>query len=210
VPIDTTSFELKKIRGGQEDLFLPRWVILNPEPATDIPSIDMLCGAETGFNGPTNVEGVEGAPKHQYCCSEGEKLRWPEFASKTHDNPTVEKGHISKAARKLLPDEIRDCRPSDFFHTQISRKFIQGCIVNTTNAQAAAEGADFGGTVYTDYKPFDLEEVNKMIGLLFLNGLAPRPMFTMWFEHHNIFGNEFIGKAMNKQMACGQRSIQGI
>ena len=127
-----------------------------------------------------------------------------------NNNPIVENGHTSTAARELLPDEIRDCHPSDFFHTQISRKFIQRCIVDTTNARAAAEGAGFGGTVYTDYEPFDLEEVNKMIGLLFLNGLAPRPIFKMWFEHHNIFGNEFIGKALNKQMARGQRSIRGI
>ena len=210
VPIDAESFVFKKIRGGEADLSLPRWVILNPEPAPDIPGIDMLRGAEMGFNGPTNVEGVEGAPKHQYCCSEEEKVRRPEFASKKNpDRPTSEKGHISEAARKLLPDEIRDCRPKDFFDTQMLQKFVQRCITDTTNARAAAEGAGFGGTVYTDYEPFDLEEVNKMIGLLFLNGLAPRPMFTMWFEHHNIFGNEFIAKAMNKQMG-GERAIGGV
>ena len=206
VPIDAESFVFKKIRGGEADLSLPRWVILNPEPAPDIPGIDMLRGAEMGFYGPTNVKGVEGAPKHQYCCSEEEKVRRPEFASKKNpDRPTLEKGHISEATRKLLPDEIRDCRPN----TQISQKFVQRCIADTTNAQAAAKGAGFGGTVYTDYEPFDLEEVNKMIGLLFLNGLAPRPMFTMWFEHHNIFGNEFIVKAMNKQMG-GERAIRGV
>jgi hypothetical protein len=54
---------------------------INPEPATDIPGIDMLHGTEMGFDGPTNV-GVEGAPKHQYCFSEEEKVRRPEFASK--------------------------------------------------------------------------------------------------------------------------------
>ena len=134
----------------------------------------------------------------------------PEFALKKPDFPTFEKGHISEVARNLLPNEIRNCRPSDFFHTQISRKFIQRCIVDTTNARAAAEGAGFGGTVYRDYEPFDLEEVNKMIGLLFLNGLAPRPIFTMWFQHHNIFGNNFIGEAMNKQMTRCKRSIRGI
>ena len=117
VTIDADSVVFKKIQGGEADLSLPRWVILNPEPAPDIPGIDMLRGAERGFYGPTNVEGVEGAPKYQYCCSEEEKVRRPEFASKTHDNPTVEKGHVSKAARKLLPDEICDCRPGDFFHT---------------------------------------------------------------------------------------------
>ena len=42
VPIDADSFVFKKIRGGEADLSLPRWVILNPEPAPDIPGIDML------------------------------------------------------------------------------------------------------------------------------------------------------------------------
>jgi hypothetical protein len=46
-----------------------------------------------------------------------------------------------------------------------------------------------------------------MIGLLFLNGLALWPIITMWFEHHNIFGNEFIAKALNKQMTCGKKAI---
>jgi hypothetical protein len=85
VPIDAESFVFKKIRGGEADLSLPRWVSLNPEPAPDIPGIDMLRGAEMGFYGPTNVEGVEGAPKHQYCCSEEKKVRRPEFASKNPD-----------------------------------------------------------------------------------------------------------------------------
>ena len=49
VPIDAESFVFKKIRGGGADLSLPRWVILNPEPAPDIPGIDMLRGAEMGF-----------------------------------------------------------------------------------------------------------------------------------------------------------------
>ncbi len=167
----------------------------------------MLCGAVMGFYGPTNVKNVAGAPKHQYYCSEEETVRRPEFVSKDPDRPTSNKGHISDAARKLLPNEIRDCRPKDFFDTQISPKFVQRCIIDTTNARAAVEGAGFGGTVYTDYEPFNLKEVNKEIGLLFLNGLAPRPMFTMWFEQHNIFGDEFIAKAMNKQMASGKWAI---
>ena len=33
VPIDAESFVFKKIRGREADLSLPRWVILNPEPA---------------------------------------------------------------------------------------------------------------------------------------------------------------------------------
>ena len=92
-------------------------MILNSEPAPDIPGIDMLRGAEMGFYGPTNVENVAGAPKHQYCCSEEEKVRRPEFSSKNPDHPMSEKGHISDAARKLLPNEIRDCRLKHFFDT---------------------------------------------------------------------------------------------
>ena len=49
MPIDAESFVFKKIRGGEADLSLLRWVILNPEPAPDIPGIDMLRGAEMGF-----------------------------------------------------------------------------------------------------------------------------------------------------------------
>ena len=67
MPIDAESFVLKKIRGGEADLSLTRWLILNPEPAPDIPGIDMLRDAEKGFYGPTNVEGVEGAPKYKRC-----------------------------------------------------------------------------------------------------------------------------------------------
>jgi hypothetical protein len=89
--IDDESFVFKKIRGEEADLSLPRWVILNPEPAPDIPGIDMLRGAEMGFFGPTNIENAVGAPKHQYCCSEEEKVRQPKFASKDPGRPMQEK-----------------------------------------------------------------------------------------------------------------------
>jgi hypothetical protein len=110
----------------------------------------MLCGAKEGFFGPMNQENKEEAPKYQYFCREEEKICRPEFVSKTPNLPVSEKGHISPAARKLLPDEIRDCRPKHFFDTQISPEFIKRCMVDTINAQAAAEGAGFGGTIYKD------------------------------------------------------------
>jgi len=49
IPIDAESFVFKKKRDEEADLSLPRWVILNPEPAPSIPGIDMLRGAEMGF-----------------------------------------------------------------------------------------------------------------------------------------------------------------
>ena len=206
--INDESFHWRK-KVGEVDQSLPRWVILNPDPAPTVEGIDMLRGTEAGFFGPTNQEKAVGAPKFQYCCREGEKIHRPEFAYKTPNVPVSEKGHISLAARKLLPPEIQDCRPKDFFDTQISPEFVKKCIVDTTNAQAAAEGAGFGGSIYNDYEPFDLA-VYKMIGLVFVDGLSPRPQINMWFEHHPIFGNNFIAGAMNRQLPQGQWAIPGI
>jgi hypothetical protein len=152
----------------------------------------------------------EGAPKHQYCCSEAKKIRRPEFASKDPNCPVSDKGHLSPAAMQLLPENIRDCRPKDFFDTQISPDFGKRCIINTTNARAAAEGAGFGGTVYQDFEQFDLAEVYKMIGLLFVNGLSLQPRISMWFKGHKLYGNNFIASAMRKQLPQGRRAIQGL
>jgi hypothetical protein len=142
-----------KRKKGEVDASLPRWVILNPDPAPSVPGIDMLRGAQEGFFGPTNQENAVGASKSQYCCREEEKIRRPEFASKTPDLAVYEKGGISPAARKLLPEEIRDCRPKNFLDTQISPEFVKRCMVDTTNARAAAEGVGFGGTQYNDWEP---------------------------------------------------------
>jgi len=169
-------------------------------------------GAEEGFFGLTNKENAVGAPKFQYCYREEDKIRRPEFASKAENLPVSDKGHLSPAARKLLPNEVRNCCPKNFFDTQISPEFVKRCITNTTNAQAAGEGAGFGGTVYKDFEPFDLAEVYKMIGLLFVNGILPCPRINMWFEGHNIFGIDInlIARAMHKQLPRGWRSIRGI
>jgi len=207
--VDNESFVYKKKKEGVNQL-LPRWVILNPEPVPPIVGIDMLRGAEAGFFGPTNRENAVGAPKYQYCVQEGEKIVRPEFASKDPSCPALDKGHLSKAVRDLLPKKIRHYRPKHFFDTQISPNFVKSCIVNTTNAQAAAEGAEFEDTQYTDYTQFDSDEVYRMIGLLFVNGVCHRPSFTMWFKRQNIFGNEFIAEAMDKHMPGGHHSVQEI
>ena len=207
--MDDELFTFKR-KKGDVDASLPRWVILNPDPAPSVPGIDMLRGAQEGFFGPTNQENAVGASKSQYCCREEDKIRRPEFASKSPDLAVSEKGGISPAARKLLPEEIRDCWPKNFFDTQISPEFVKRCMVDTTNARAAAEGAGFGGTQYNDWEPFNLAEMNKMIGLLFVNGLSPRPRIKMWFEPYPIFGNTFIGGAMHKPRTGGRRALHGM
>ncbi len=99
------------------DLSLPRWVVLNPDPAPKIDGIDKLGGAQVGFFGPTKIENVVGASKHQYCCWDEEKVRRPKFASKDPNCPTSNRGHVSMATRDLLPDKNRDCCPKHFFDT---------------------------------------------------------------------------------------------
>jgi hypothetical protein len=172
----------------------------------------MLRGAQEGFFGLTNQENAVAAPKFQYCCREEEKNCRPEFASKTPDvQQASEKGHIFPAgALALLPDEIRDCQPKDFFDTQISPQFVKRCMVDTTNAQAALEGAGFGGTQYNGWEPFDVAKMNKFIGLLFVNGLSPRPMIKMWFEPHPIFVNTLIVGAIHKPCTRGRRALHGM
>ena len=170
----------------------------------------MLCGAEEGFFRPTNQDNAVGAPKYQYCCSEAEKICWPEFASKDPNCPVSDKGHLSPSAMQLLLEKIRDCCTKGFFDTQISREFVKRYIVNTINALAGAEGDGFGGTICQNFEPFDLAEVYKMIGLLFVNDLLPQPMISIWFEGHKKYGNDFIASTMHKQISQGRWAIQGI
>ena len=151
--INDERFYYRKKKGEDVAQFLPRWMILNPKPATSVDGVDMRRGAEEGFFGPTNVENAEGALKFQYACREEDRIHRPEFVSKIPDIRASNKGHISSATKKLLPKEIQDCHPKDFFDTQISPEFYKRCIVDTTNARVAAEGAGFGGSIYNDYKP---------------------------------------------------------
>ena len=79
-------------------------------------------------------------------------------------------------------------------------------MVACTNPKAAGEGAGTGGTVYTDYVQFDVEKMYRFIGVLFANGLAPKPVITNWFEltaSDELLGNNFIAPLMNKKMPGG-------
>ena len=55
--------------------------------------------------------------------------------------------------------------------------------VEATNLRAYASGA--GSGQYADFIPFDLPEFYKMLGVLFANGLSPKPQFDLWFSPLN-------------------------
>jgi hypothetical protein len=66
-------------------------------------------------------------------------------------------------------------------------------VVNATNLCASSSGAGLGE--YKDSLPFDLTELNKMIGTLFANGLAPKPKVKSWFQPTSVeplLGNDLI------------------
>ncbi len=103
---DTLQYR-QPVDGEAPDLTLPWWVLLNPDPVTNIDGIYMLRGAQHGFFGPTNIENAVGAPRYQYLCREEEKIRRPEFTSKKNPGHPISKiGHMSKYARNLLPEFI--------------------------------------------------------------------------------------------------------
>ena len=46
--------------------------------------------------------------------------------------------------------------------------------------------------IYPKYEPFSDEEIDAFIGLLFANGLSPKPQIKFWFKDNDsnkIFGN---------------------
>ena len=91
-----------------------------------------------------------------------------------------------------------------------TREYIENVIVPCTNRRATSEGAGIGGTIYKDYVAFDADEVYKMFGLLFANGVSPKPQFDYWFlssMESRLFGNDYIGAALDKKV--GNRIIKG-
>ena len=72
--------------------------------------------------------------------------------------------------------------------------------MDATNYRAMAGGASTGE--FADFVPFDLAEVNEFIGLLFLNGLWPKPQMEFWFAgaaSEPLFGNDKIAEEMKKK-----------
>ena len=85
-------------------------------------------------------------------------------------------------------------------------------MVVCSTQRAVAEGAGAGGTLYLDFVPFDEAEMYKMQGLLFVNGLSPKPSILYWFHgtnRHPLFGNDFVSKAMDKHLGSGRGKIKG-
>ncbi len=86
-----------------------------------------------------------------------------------------------------------------------------GWLVQATNCRAVADGT--GSGTYVDFVPFDLPELYKFVGLLFANGLTPKPQFEYWFKGQGqelLFGNNKYAGAMDKHVHKGQGQQEAL
>jgi hypothetical protein len=97
----------------------------------------------------------------------------------------------------LIPP-LSQARPKDFFDTQLTPEFIKYA-VDATNLRAYASGASSGE--YVDFIPFDVPEFYKMFGVLFANGLTPKPIFDLWFSPlrtQPLLGSDMMTNALRR------------
>ncbi len=68
-----------------------------------------------------------------------------------------------------------------------------------------------GAGKYQDFMPFNLAEVYRMIGILFANGLTPKPQFDHWFSSQDeepLFGSTMISNALNWKNPATRKTIK--
>ena len=77
-----------------------------------------------------------------------------------------------------------DARPVEFFNLMITPEFRLRRMKETTNMQAAMEGAGCkdGYSNYPNLSPFSEKEIVTFIGLLIANGLYPSPQLDFLFK----------------------------
>jgi len=66
---------------------------------------------------------------------------------------------------------------------------------------------------FQDWVPFDDAEMYRFIGVLFANGLSPKPRIDYWFEMaqaYPLFGNDLISRLTTKEVMVTGKRIRGI
>jgi hypothetical protein len=107
---------------------------------------------------------------------------------------------------------MKCARPKDFFDLQITPEFVKW-ITCATNRRATADGAGCGTGEFKDWVAFDEAEMYRFFGVLFANGVAPKPRIDYWFkttEQFPLFGNDLTLRVMAKEVAATGKRIQGL
>jgi hypothetical protein len=103
-------------------------------------------------------------------------------------------------AKELISD-FRLVRSKNFFNLQLKPELFQFC-TGVTNFRAAADGAGSGMGAYYDFVLFNVVEVYKLVGIMFANGLTPKPRLKYWFEQTSeqpLFGIDLFSRVMTCQ-----------
>ena len=103
-------------------------------------------------------------------------------------------------------------RPKDFFNLQLKPELFS-FFTNATNLRAAADGAGSGRGTHYDFVPFDVVEIYKLVGVLFANGLTPKPRLEYWFQSSHdqpLFGSNLVTKVMEKKVSVSDRTVRGL
>jgi hypothetical protein len=107
---------------------------------------------------------------------------------------------------------MKCARPKDFSDLQITPEFVYW-ITCATNRRATANGAGCGTGEFKDWVAFDQFEMYRFFGVLFANGLAPKPQIDYWFEtteRFPLFGNNLTSRVMAKEVATTGKKIRGV
>ncbi|KAL7502757.1 hypothetical protein ACHAXN_000661 [Cyclotella atomus] len=194
----------------------PKWKILTGTEVV-LPEGFKPSGVEEGYFAPMNKENAAAQKKLSYLTDT--PITRPSFVSKTtkhrsgtsrghpvrQEAPNEKGGPSNYACNKINEKDFTKLRPKDFFDLIISPGFIDKNIVNTTNMRATAEGA--GRSVYQDWVPFTREEVYKFTGLMFCNGISPKPQVAHWFKstsQNRILGNDAVCNLFDVRVARGK------
>lgn len=111
---------------------------------------------------------------------------------------TGEPVYENKEIKKMVPNMqffrkhglSLESQPYDYFNAflpfkksrqqrQVDGPFTIGDWTRFTNLKAELSNAGKGGTIYTDFVPFTVEEMMKHIGVYFLHGISPSPQVEM-------------------------------
>ncbi len=110
---------------------------------------------------------------------------------------------------------MKHARPKDYIDLHLLPGYIT-TIRKGTNYRASAEGVGIGVTGsekkdFGNFVPFNNPEIYKFIGILYANGLMPRPIFETWFKSLPtcpMFGNSFVTGAFDKTVHG--KKIEGV
>ena len=86
-------------------------------------------------------------------------------------------------------------------------------MTTATNRRATADGAGSGTGEFKDWVAFDDARIYRFIGVLFANGLSPKPRIDYWFElteRFPLIGNDLISRVTAKEVHTTGKRVRGV